>query len=69
MKSATVGISAHAAEQLGEIVYVELPEVEQELEKGGECTLLLLLFFCTFLKHFQTLFVYVDVRLKRDTYA
>ena len=33
---ATIGITDHAQEQLGEIVYVELPEVGQELSKGEE---------------------------------
>ena len=32
----TVGITKHAAEQLGDIVFVELPEVGQEVEQGGE---------------------------------
>ncbi|KAB2939674.1 MAG: glycine cleavage system protein GcvH [Hyphomicrobium sp.] len=31
---ATVGITAHAAEQLGDLVFVELPEVGAKLEKG-----------------------------------
>ena len=31
---ATVGITAHATEQLGDIVFIELPEDEAELEKG-----------------------------------
>jgi len=31
---ATVGISAHAAEQLGEIVFVELPEKDDTVKKG-----------------------------------
>ena len=30
----TIGISAHAAEQLGDVVYVELPEVDDSFEKG-----------------------------------
>lgn len=34
--AATVGISAHAAEQLGDIVFVELPEVGRQFEKGQE---------------------------------
>jgi glycine cleavage system H protein len=34
--SVTVGITDHAATALGDLVYVELPEVGQELEKGGE---------------------------------
>jgi glycine cleavage system H protein len=33
---ATVGISNHAQEQLGDVVFVELPEVGRELAKGGE---------------------------------
>lgn len=32
----TVGITAHAAEQLGEVVYVELPEVGTEVSKDDE---------------------------------
>ena len=35
-KVGTVGITKHAAEQLGDIVFVELPEVGAELEQGGE---------------------------------
>ena len=34
--TATVGITDYAQEQLGDIVYVELPEVGQALEKGAE---------------------------------
>ncbi len=33
----TVGISDHAQQALGDLVYVELPEVGQELEVGAEC--------------------------------
>jgi glycine cleavage system H protein len=33
---ATVGISEHAQNALGDIVYVELPEIGKEVEKGGE---------------------------------
>lgn len=33
---ATVGISDHAQEQLGDIVFVELPEVGKTLAKGKE---------------------------------
>jgi glycine cleavage system H protein len=33
---ATVGISDHAQEQLGDIVFVELPEVGKTLSKGKE---------------------------------
>lgn len=32
--TATVGISAHAAEQLGDLVFVELPEVGKALGRG-----------------------------------
>jgi glycine cleavage system H protein len=31
---ATIGITSHAAEALGELVYVELPEVDSEFKKG-----------------------------------
>jgi len=34
--TATVGISRHAAEQLGDVVFVELPEVGRRVEKGKE---------------------------------
>ena len=33
---ATVGITEHAQSQLGDIVYVELPEIGAKVEKGGE---------------------------------
>ncbi|RRD47693.1 glycine cleavage system protein GcvH [Tessaracoccus sp. OH4464_COT-324] len=33
---ATVGITAHAAEQLGDIVFIELPEVDREVAEGDE---------------------------------
>ncbi|MCB5202088.1 glycine cleavage system protein GcvH [Neorhizobium sp. T786] len=32
---ATIGITIHAAEQLGDLVFVELPEVGAELTKDG----------------------------------
>jgi glycine cleavage system H protein len=32
---ATVGITAYAAEQLGDVVFVETPEVGRTLEQGG----------------------------------
>ena len=32
----TVGITSHAAEQLGDIVFVELPELETVVAKGDE---------------------------------
>ncbi|MCR4281589.1 MAG: glycine cleavage system protein H, partial [Bauldia sp.] len=34
--TATVGISDYAQEQLGDIVFVELPEVGKKLAKGAE---------------------------------
>jgi glycine cleavage system H protein len=34
--SATVGITEFAQEQLGDVVYVELPPVGKEVTKGGE---------------------------------
>lgn len=33
---ATVGITQHAVEQLGDLVFVELPDVGASLEKDGE---------------------------------
>ena len=33
---ATVGITEHAATQLGDLVFVELPKVGAKLEKGGQ---------------------------------
>jgi len=32
---ATVGITRHAAEQLGDLVFVELPQAGTQLKKGG----------------------------------
>lgn len=34
--SVTIGITDHAQSALGDLVYVELPEVGQEIESGGE---------------------------------
>ena len=34
--TATVGITVHAAEQLGDVVFVELPDVGKTLAKGDE---------------------------------
>ena len=34
--SVTVGITDHAQTALGDLVYVELPEVDQDLSVGGE---------------------------------
>lgn len=33
---AIVGITAYAAEQLGDVVFVELPQVGKSVDKGGE---------------------------------
>ena len=33
---ATVGITAYAAQQLGDVVFVEVPEAGKALSKGGE---------------------------------
>lgn len=36
----TVGITQHAAEQLGDVVFVELPEIGAEIAEGAEvCTI------------------------------
>lgn len=34
---ATVGITDHAQEQLGELVFIELPETEREVTAGEAC--------------------------------
>jgi glycine cleavage system H protein len=34
--TATVGITAFAAEQLGDVVFVELPAIGKQVTKGGE---------------------------------
>lgn len=36
-KIGTVGISSHAQESLGDIVYAQLPDVGSEIEKDAEC--------------------------------
>jgi glycine cleavage system H protein len=33
---ATIGITRHAAEQLGDVVFVELPKLGQSVKAGGE---------------------------------
>ncbi|MEO1042395.1 MAG: glycine cleavage system protein GcvH [Pseudomonadota bacterium] len=33
---ATIGITAHAAEQLGDVVFVELPEIGKSFSKGDD---------------------------------
>jgi len=35
-ETGTVGITTHAQEQLGDIVFVELPETDQDLDQGEE---------------------------------
>lgn len=35
-----VGVTEHAAEQLGDIVFVELPEVGTEVSKDDECVVI-----------------------------
>ena len=35
--TATVGITKHAAEQLGDVVFVEMHEAGSEVAKGDEC--------------------------------
>ncbi|MDH5649075.1 MAG: glycine cleavage system protein GcvH [Gammaproteobacteria bacterium] len=35
--SMTIGISAHAQELMGDMVYIELPEAGAELEAGNDC--------------------------------
>lgn len=35
-ETALIGIADHAQDQLGDIVYVELPEVDDEIEKGED---------------------------------
>lgn len=36
----TIGITDHAQEQLGDLVFVELPEEGGEVEAGGECAVI-----------------------------
>ena len=35
--SVTIGITDHAQEQLGDVVFVELPEIGRKLKAGEEC--------------------------------
>jgi glycine cleavage system H protein len=35
--SVTIGITDHAQEMLGDLVFVDLPEVGAEVEAGGDC--------------------------------
>lgn len=34
--SVTIGITDHAQQSLGDLVYVELPEIDQEVDAGGD---------------------------------
>jgi len=36
----TIGITDHAQCMLGDLVYIELPEVESHIEKGEECAVI-----------------------------
>ena len=38
--AAVIGISDYAQDQLGEVVFVELPEVGTEVEQGQECAVI-----------------------------
>jgi len=38
--TATIGISVYAQEQLGEIVFVELPDVGTQLERGSQAAVI-----------------------------
>ena len=38
--TATIGITDYAQEQLGEIVFVELPEVGSDVQQGVECAVI-----------------------------
>jgi glycine cleavage system H protein len=37
---AVVGISEYAQEQLGDVVYVQLPDIGRDLQQGEDCTML-----------------------------
>lgn len=39
-KSATVGITSHAQNELGEIVFIQLPQVGEIIKAGGEIVVL-----------------------------
>ena len=39
-REVVVGITDHAQEQLGDLVFVELPELGLEVEAGGECAVI-----------------------------
>ena len=37
---AVVGLSEYAQEQLGDVVYVQLPDIGRDLQQGEDCTML-----------------------------
>jgi glycine cleavage system H protein len=37
---AVVGVSEYAQEQLGDVVYVQLPDIGRDLQQGEDCTML-----------------------------
>ena len=39
---ATIGITKYAAEQLGDVVYVELPEIGRKVGTGGEAAVVIM---------------------------
>lgn len=39
-EEATIGISDYAQDQLGDVVYIDLPDVGQEVEKGAEAAVI-----------------------------
>ena len=39
-KEATIGITDYAQDQLGDVVYIELPQVGAEIAKGGEAAVI-----------------------------
>lgn len=36
----TIGITEHAAEQLGDVVFIDLPELGDEVSKGDDCSVI-----------------------------
>lgn len=37
---AVIGISAYAQDQLGDVVYVQLPDIGRDLRQGEDCTMI-----------------------------
>lgn len=35
-----IGVSAYAQEQLGDVVYVQLPDIGRDLKQGEDCTMI-----------------------------